>query len=189
MAAYPVNTCRACLHRIAKAQTARIHFASRSLSTSTSGPSTPHLTVPRVRTPATSKANPTRTGPSAHPLSFRRFVSTRLPVSQSTYLPRRLASTAPATSRSALPDSLSDFINAKGSTERPPIHVTAPSLDAIKEEGYLDDDVKLIAPEDATLLITPEAIAVSLTFPYTYLIGRSMHRAGGAKLRSPITHW
>lgn len=182
MAAYPVNTCRACLHRIAKAQTPKIHFASRSLSTSTSGSSTPHLSTPRVRTLATVKVVPTGTGPSAQPSSFRRFVSTRLPVSQSTYLPRRLASTASATSRSALPDSLSDFINAKGSTERPPIHVTAPSLDAIKEEGYLDDDVKLIAPEEATLLITPEAIAVSSNLHHTYFIGRSMRRASEAKL-------
>jgi len=182
MAGYPVNTCRACLHRIAKAQTPKIHFPSRSLSTSTSGPSTSYPSTPRVRALATVKFTPIGTDPSAHPSSFRRFVSTRLPVSQSTYLPRRLASTASATSRSSLPDSLSDFINAKGSTERPPIHVTAPSLDAIKEEGYLDDDVQLIAPEEATLLITPEAIAVSLTFPYTYLIGRSMHRAGEAKL-------
>ncbi|TYJ57449.1 hypothetical protein B9479_001766 [Cryptococcus floricola] len=41
---------------------------------------------------------------------------------------------------------------------RPNIKVTAPSLAAIKEEGYLDDDVKLLPPEEAFLNISPEAV-------------------------------
>ncbi|WVQ72275.1 hypothetical protein IAR50_001825 [Cryptococcus sp. DSM 104548] len=41
---------------------------------------------------------------------------------------------------------------------RPNIKVTAPSLAAIKEEGFLDDDVKLLPPEEAFLNISPEAV-------------------------------
>ena len=46
-------------------------------------------------------------------------------------------------------------------TPRHPLKVTPPSLDAIKEEGYLEDDVQLIPEEEAWINITPEAIAVS----------------------------
>ncbi|WVQ94187.1 hypothetical protein IAU59_001265 [Kwoniella sp. CBS 9459] len=41
---------------------------------------------------------------------------------------------------------------------KPSIHVRAPSLDAIKEEGYLDDDVQLLPPEEAYLNITHDAV-------------------------------
>jgi len=44
---------------------------------------------------------------------------------------------------------------------KPSIKVTPPSLDAIKEEGYLDDDVQLIDPEEAWINITPDAVKVS----------------------------
>ncbi len=47
---------------------------------------------------------------------------------------------------------------------RPKIQVTPPSLSAIKEEGYLDDDVVLIPEDQAALFITPEAIRVCLSF-------------------------
>lgn len=43
------------------------------------------------------------------------------------------------------------------------IRVTPPSLEAIKEEGYLDDDVQLIPEHEATMIVTPEAIKVSNT--------------------------
>ncbi|WWD22711.1 hypothetical protein CI109_107204 [Kwoniella shandongensis] len=43
-------------------------------------------------------------------------------------------------------------------SQRPNIRVSPPSLDAIKEEGYLDDDVKLLPTEEAFLNITPEAV-------------------------------
>ena len=46
---------------------------------------------------------------------------------------------------------------------RPTIRVTPPSLRAIKEEGYQNDDVVLIPSEEASLIITPEAVRVSLT--------------------------
>ncbi|WVF66577.1 hypothetical protein IAT40_001317 [Kwoniella sp. CBS 6097] len=41
---------------------------------------------------------------------------------------------------------------------KPSINVTAPSLDAIKEEGYLDDDVQLLPSEEAYLNITHDAV-------------------------------
>ncbi|KAK8844735.1 hypothetical protein IAR55_006585 [Kwoniella newhampshirensis] len=43
-------------------------------------------------------------------------------------------------------------------SQRPNIKVTPPSLEAIKAEGYLDDDVKLLPTEEAYLDITPEAV-------------------------------
>lgn len=42
----------------------------------------------------------------------------------------------------------------------PKVHVKAPSLAAIKAEGFLDDDVALIPESEASLVITPEAIRV-----------------------------
>ncbi|OCF34858.1 hypothetical protein I316_03404 [Kwoniella heveanensis BCC8398] len=41
---------------------------------------------------------------------------------------------------------------------KPSISVKAPSLDAIKEEGYLDEDVQLLPPEEAYLNITHDAV-------------------------------
>ncbi|WRT63233.1 uncharacterized protein IL334_000136 [Kwoniella shivajii] len=41
---------------------------------------------------------------------------------------------------------------------RPNVKVIQPSLEAIKEEGYLDDDVKLLPVEEAYLDITPDAL-------------------------------
>lgn len=38
--------------------------------------------------------------------------------------------------------------------------ITPPSLSAIQEEGYLDDDIQLIPQSDAWINITPEAIKV-----------------------------
>jgi hypothetical protein len=38
------------------------------------------------------------------------------------------------------------------------IAVAPPSLDAINAEGFFDDDVKLVPPEQASLVITPEAV-------------------------------
>lgn len=40
----------------------------------------------------------------------------------------------------------------------PKILVTPPDLQKIKDEGFFDDDVALVAPNDAKLVITPEAI-------------------------------
>lgn len=48
-------------------------------------------------------------------------------------------------------------------SSRSGIRVTPPSLEAIKEEGYLDDDVQLIPEHEATMIVTPEAIKVSDT--------------------------
>ena len=45
-------------------------------------------------------------------------------------------------------------------SSRPKISVTPPSLQTIKEEGYLDDDVQLIPPDQAMMIITPEAVTV-----------------------------
>ncbi|KAK6904729.1 hypothetical protein L486_02809 [Kwoniella mangroviensis CBS 10435] len=41
---------------------------------------------------------------------------------------------------------------------RPSIKVIPPSLEEIKEEGYLDDDVQLLPAEEAYLNITPDAL-------------------------------
>ncbi|WWC67289.1 uncharacterized protein I206_101197 [Kwoniella pini CBS 10737] len=41
---------------------------------------------------------------------------------------------------------------------RPSIKVIPPSLEEIKEEGYLDDDVKLLPSDEAYLNITPDAL-------------------------------
>jgi hypothetical protein len=40
--------------------------------------------------------------------------------------------------------------------------VTPPSLQAIKEEGFFEDDVQLLPEQEARLVITPEAVQVSL---------------------------
>lgn len=69
----------------------------------------------------------------------------------------RLATTSAFnSSRSGLPD-------LPPVPSRPNIKVSAPSLAAIREEGFYDDDVKLLPPEEAFLNITPEAIQVSST--------------------------
>lgn len=71
--------------------------------------------------------------------------------------PCRLASTSAYNpSRSGLPD-------LPPIPSRPNIQVSAPSLAAIKEEGFYDDDVKLLPPEEAILNITQEAVQVSST--------------------------
>lgn len=45
---------------------------------------------------------------------------------------------------------------------QPVIRVQPPSLDAIKEEGYMEDDVTLVPPEEAKLVITQSAVQVSV---------------------------
>jgi len=46
-------------------------------------------------------------------------------------------------------------------SSEPSIQVTPPSLEAIKEEGFFEDDVTLIPKEEARLVITPQAVQVS----------------------------
>ncbi|WVR03057.1 hypothetical protein IAU60_000046 [Kwoniella sp. DSM 27419] len=77
--------------------------------------------------------------------------STPIPVSVLKF--RRAASTASA--GSAL--SPSDF-DTPPLPSKPRIAVTPPSLEAIKEEGYLEDDVELIPADQAHLNITPDAV-------------------------------
>ncbi|OXC65442.1 hypothetical protein AYX13_05451 [Cryptococcus neoformans] len=73
-------------------------------------------------------------------------------VPRSDLKPCRLASTSAYNpSRSGLPD-------LPPIPSRPNIQVSAPSLAAIKEEGFYDDDVKLLPPEEAILNITQEAV-------------------------------
>jgi hypothetical protein len=43
----------------------------------------------------------------------------------------------------------------------PSIKVTPPSIEAIKEEGFFEDDVVLVPEEEARLVITPQAVQVS----------------------------
>ncbi|WVQ82917.1 hypothetical protein IAT38_005053 [Cryptococcus sp. DSM 104549] len=70
-------------------------------------------------------------------------------------LPAHRAATTSAMSHSSPHGGAPDF---PPMPSRPNIRVTAPSLAAIKEEGFLDDDVKLLQPEEAFLNITPEAV-------------------------------
>jgi hypothetical protein len=54
----------------------------------------------------------------------------------------------------------------------PNIKVTPPSIEAIKEEGFFEDDVVLVPEEEARLVITPQAVQVSLSpFPLIGKIG------------------
>jgi hypothetical protein len=46
------------------------------------------------------------------------------------------------------------------STSHHGLNITPPSLSAIQEEGYLDDDIQLIPPSEAWINVTPEAIRV-----------------------------
>lgn len=45
-------------------------------------------------------------------------------------------------------------------SSQPSIRVEPPSLDAIKEEGFMDDDVELVPPDEARLVITQSAVQV-----------------------------
>lgn len=58
-----------------------------------------------------------------------------------------------------LPSSPSNPIPPAGSSS---IKVTAPSLDAIKQDGCFDDDAALISPEEAKIVISPEALTVRI---------------------------
>jgi hypothetical protein len=51
----------------------------------------------------------------------------------------------------------------------PSIKVTPPSIEAIKEEGFFEDDVVLLPEEEARLVITPQAVQVG-HFPHSYHI-------------------
>lgn len=42
----------------------------------------------------------------------------------------------------------------------PTVRVLPPSLQKVKDEGFFDDDVKLIPATDAKIVLTPEAIRV-----------------------------
>ena len=46
----------------------------------------------------------------------------------------------------------------------PGIKVTPPSIDAIKEEGFFEDDVVLVPEEEARLVITPQAVQVCFVY-------------------------
>jgi hypothetical protein len=48
--------------------------------------------------------------------------------------------------------------------------VTPPSIEAIKEEGYFEDDVVLVPEGEARLVITPQAVQVSSGLPIILVI-------------------
>lgn len=54
---------------------------------------------------------------------------------------------------------------------QPAISVRPPSLSAIKEEGFFEDDVQLVPPDEARLVITPAAVQVSLHLVYGRMEG------------------
>lgn len=141
-----VMTCKACLRRIVAAE--RLACSSprstiaRSISTSrpstVAGPSTPSRVLTR----------------SVSYRWIRSYITTHSSVPPST-IPR----TSTPFRRTAA--TLAQAVEPSHTTPQTPIDVIPPSLDAIKEEGYLDDDVALIPPEEAWLNITPAAVSVS----------------------------
>ena len=186
MTAIIPNTCRACLRRMIMAKSLHTtSIAARSFSTSTL-PATTRTSSRNGDRPNKSMSTYRTSSADLIPPGARRATTTA-----PSYVFRRSASTASAsaTSRSSLPTSLSDLMNPKASNERPPIHVTPPSLDAIKEEGYLDDDVQLIPTEQATLLITPEAIAVSSNCYQAVGFFFRTHHVASSSLRRLESSW
>ncbi|KAK1921222.1 hypothetical protein DB88DRAFT_500058 [Papiliotrema laurentii] len=146
-------TCRACLSRLASARISSGHahktnIAIRSLTTSTTTTTTPtpllnNLAGPsRIRLPSSRVAAGGLSGRSAEYIVSRSSSIASIAASS-----RRAASTL----RKPAQDTVA--------TPRHPLKVTPPSLDAIQEEGYLEDDVQLIPEEEAWINITPEAIA------------------------------
>lgn len=109
------------------------------------------------------------TAPSSAICGSRTIVSagpSRIPVASSPISPlaisRRSATTfasLPTIKPSAQPPLLPSAPD--GASAAPKIRVIPPSLDAIKEEGYMDEDVQLLPEDQARMVITPEAIAVS----------------------------
>lgn len=81
---------------------------------------------------------------------LRPLLATPLPSSISTPRLARPASSAASMSSSAP--------NLPPIPSTPSIRVTPPSLAAIKEEGFMDDDVALVPENEARINITPEAI-------------------------------
>lgn len=47
-------------------------------------------------------------------------------------------------------------------SSKPKVRVTPPSLERIKADGFFDDDVQLIAEDQAVMHMSPEAVTVSL---------------------------
>jgi len=82
----------------------------------------------------------------------------RLPLPTRSY--RRYATTVSTQSSSSSPDLPPIPAN-------PSIKVTPPSIEAIKEEGFFEDDVVLVPEEEARLVITPQAVQVSRFLPHS----------------------
>lgn len=76
-------------------------------------------------------------------------------------LPPSLRSRSATTLSSASPSSVSPSLAPPIPPTRHSIKITTPSLESIKQEGFFDDDVALVPPEKAKLIITPEAVEVS----------------------------
>ena len=95
--------------------------------------------------------------PTSHPLPHRKAIAHLRPPKTSTlpisgYRRRASTSVAPHPSPGLPPISL-----------KLKMRVTPPSLRAIQEEGYQNDDVVLIPSHEAVLILTPEAVQVSHT--------------------------
>ncbi|GFZ44576.1 hypothetical protein JCM24511_02300 [Saitozyma sp. JCM 24511] len=73
-------------------------------------------------------------------------------------LPPSLRSRSATTLSSASPSSVSPSLAPPIPPTRHSIKITTPSLESIKQEGFFDDDVALVPPEKAKLIITPEAV-------------------------------
>lgn len=102
---------------------------------------------PLVRA-ARAAANPVARGAVIPRTAARQLPSWHLSPSTSF---SRAASSAAAMSSGSTP-------NLPPIPSSPKILVTPPDLQKIKDEGFFDDDVALVAPNDAKLVITPEAI-------------------------------
>ena len=151
-------TCQACLRRAISAratfgssqaqQTRSLShaFTSSTLLGNTPGPSRPTrsaLGCPASHRPTTSRAYNT------HRVSYRTHSNRSAVLSEISYVSRRSA----ATQRKVVEET-------RLSAPQHPLKVTPPALEAIREEGYLDDDVELLPAEEAWINISPEAISV-----------------------------
>ncbi|WVW81295.1 hypothetical protein I302_103286 [Kwoniella bestiolae CBS 10118] len=109
----------------------------------------PYRLLPISRATFASSSRLTLTRP------ISRSISTITPSARSrhspSYYPRRYASAAAVATPSPSAD-------VPPIPSKPSIKVIPPSLEEIKEEGYLDDDVQLLPLEEAYLNLTPDAL-------------------------------
>lgn len=122
-------------------------------------------------------------GPSRIPVSSR-------PISPWMISPW-IASRRSATTFASLPTSKTAEqpppppLASAGAGTAPKIRVIPPSLEAIEEEGFMDEAVQLLPEDQARMVITPEAITVSRTIRAVHAVSRHELTKGSNYKRSP----